>query len=203
MEIIQTPSFDTVWTILQKVGENQKETDRILKELVESQKETARALKETDQVLKESSKDFNTRLGNYVNLFGEVTEYMLVPKLCEKFTEFGFTFSKTQRNISVRDSVNNIFLEIDVILENGDNVMLVEIKTKLTIERINNHINRLEKMRNYADLRGDKRIFLGAIAGVVVTEEIRDYALSEGFYLIVPSGDSFNITPPQGKPKEW
>jgi hypothetical protein len=31
----------------------------------------------------------------------------------------------------------------------------------------------------------------------------RDYALSQGFYLIEPSGENFNITPPQGKPKEW
>jgi hypothetical protein len=89
------------------------------------------------------------------------------------------------------------------MLENGDKAMLVEIKNKLTIERIDKHIDRLEKMRKYADLHGDKRTFLGAVAGVVVTDEARDYALSQGFYLIEPSGESFNITPPQGSPKEW
>jgi hypothetical protein len=58
-------------------------------------------------------------------------------------------------------------------------------------------------MRTYANLHGDKRSFLGAIAGVVVTEEARNYALDQGLYLIEPSGESFNITPPNGKPKEW
>jgi hypothetical protein len=72
-----------------------------------------------------------------------------------------------------------------------------------TYERINNHINRLEKMRKYADLRGDKRVFLGAAAGVVATDEARRYALDQGFYLIEPSGEDINITPPNGKPKEW
>jgi hypothetical protein len=81
--------------------------------------------------------------------------------------------------------------------------MMVEIKTKLTVERINIHINRLEKMRKYADLHGDKRIFLGSVAGVVVTDEVRNYALNQGLYLIEPSGENFNITPPNGRPKEW
>ena len=47
-----------------------------------------------------------------------------------------------------------------------------------------------------------KRTFLGAVAGVVVTDKVREYALNQGFYLIEPSGESFNITPPNGKPKE-
>jgi hypothetical protein len=81
--------------------------------------------------------------------------------------------------------------------------MLIEVKTKLTIERIDYHINRIEKMRKYANLRGDKRVFLGAVAGIVVPDEVREYALNKGFYLIEPSGENFNITPPNGKPKEW
>ena len=81
--------------------------------------------------------------------------------------------------------------------------MLVEIKADLTISDINKHIERLEKMRKHADLRGDKRRFLGAVAGIVVEDAEREYALSQGFYLIEPSGENFNITPPHDKPKEW
>ncbi|MDR2701434.1 MAG: hypothetical protein LBB72_03275, partial [Spirochaetaceae bacterium] len=59
------------------------------------------------------------------------------------------------------------------------------------------------KMRVYADLHGDKRSFLGAVAGVVMTPTVKKYALGQGFYVIEPSGETFNIIPPQGKPKEW
>jgi hypothetical protein len=45
------------------------------------------------------------------------------------------------------------------MLENGDKAMVIEVKTKLAIERINKHVERLEKMRKYADLHGDKRTF--------------------------------------------
>jgi len=185
MEVTQTastPSFETVWAALQ-------ETDRMMKENERQRKENEAAL--------------NKKLGEYINLFGEVTEYTMAPTLREKFIELGFTFPRAERNVSVRDKVNNLFFEIDVMLENGDNAILVEIKTKLTIERINYHIDRLEKMRRYADIRGDKRTFLGAVAGVVITDDVRNYALEQGFYLIEPAGQSLNITPPNGKPKEW
>jgi len=183
------PSFETVWAALQ-------ETDRMIKALKESQKEY-------EQERKKDKAEFNERLGNYINLFGDFTEYVMAPKLCEKFNELGFDFSTSIRNTRVRDKTNNIFFETDAVLENYDKAMIVEIKTELTVERINKHIERLEKMRRYADLHGDKRTFLGAVAGVVVDDEARDYALNQGLFLIEPAGEELNITPPNGHPKEW
>jgi len=183
------PSFESVWAILDRISESQEETERIVKEnALQTKKDKA---------------EFNERLGNYIKLFGDFTEYTMAPKLREKFTEFGLDFPRTNRNMKVKDKVNNIFLETDIMLENGDKAMLVEIKTQLTVERINKHIERLEKMRKYADLHGDKRTFLGAVAGVVVDDEAREYALNHGLYLIEPAGADLNITSPNGKPKEW
>jgi ribosomal protein L9 len=187
-----------------------KEFEREMKESVERHKEFEKEMKESaerhkefEKEMKESKAEFNERLGNYINLFGDFTEYTMAPKMCEKFLEFGFDFHKTNRRITVRDSKNDMFFEVDVMLENGDTAMLVEIKTELTIDRIKKHISRLEKMRKYADLRGDKRVFLGAVAGVILDDDTRNYALDQGFYLIEPAGQDLNITPPNGKPKEW
>jgi len=82
-------------------------------------------------------------------------------------------------------------------------VMLVEVKTKPTTKDVKDHVKRLEKMRVYADLHGDKRTFLGSVAGVVATANVKEYALKQGFFVIEPSGETFNITPPDGKPREW
>jgi hypothetical protein len=199
MEVAQTvnpATFEMVWATLDKIAKRQEE-------ITASQEELAASQKEADRQMKENREDFNRRLGALTNLFGDVTEAMIAPKLREKFMELGLIFPKANPNASVNDRENNIFLEIDVMLENGDKAMLVEAKTKLTIERVNSHISRLEKMRAYANLHNDKRTFLGAVAGVVVTDEVRKYAINQGFYVIEPSGESFNITPPIGKPKEW
>ena len=196
MEATQTPNpitFETVWAALMEDRERLKETDRILKENFERY----------EREMEKSKKELNEKLGEYINLFGEVTEYELAPKMREKFNELGFNFSRTCRNFKVRDNNNDIFFEIDVMLENENIAMLVEIKTKLTNYRIADHIGRLEKMRKYADFHGDKRAFLGAIAGVILTDKEREYALEQGFYLIEPAGQDLSITPPNCKPREW
>ena len=179
-----------------QMRERQEETDRQMRE---RQKETDRQMRETDCQIQ----NFNKRFGEFTNRFGEVVEYMIAPNLREKFGELGLNFPLATSNSDVRDYDNNIFLEVDVKLENGDKAMLVEVKTKLTTEDVKEHIERLEKMRRYADLHGDKRSFLGAVAGVIMTPQVKKYALKQGFFVIEPSGETFNITQPDNKPKEW
>jgi hypothetical protein len=191
MEAVQTvehPTSEMVWAAL-------KETDRIVKENAEDLKETRRILEEDSRRLKES---LDNRIGSLTNLFGDVTEAMIAPKICDKFEEFGFSFLRANPNVRFNDRANGISFEVDLMLENGEKVMLIEVKTKQTIERVDKHILRLEKMRHYAHLHGDKRLFLGAIAGIVVTDEIKDYALSQGFYFIEYAGENFYITAPKG-----
>jgi hypothetical protein len=157
------------------------------------------SLQETDRIVKENARI----VGKLGKRMGEVVEYMVVPNLRKKFRKLGYDFPQTHQNSSVSDPTNNIFLEIDVKLENGDKAMLVEVKTKPTIKDVQDHIRRLKKMRKYADLHGDKRTFLGAVAGVVMSNNVKDYILKQGFFLIEPSGETFNIIPPDNKPKEW
>jgi len=186
-------TFEQVWAALQ-------ETDRQIKE---SQQETARQIKESQLETDRQIKDINKRFGEYSNRLGEISEYMIAPNLVEKFNELGFNFQKTSKNTKVADHQNNIFFEIDYFLENYNKAMLVEVKTKLISDHVDAHIERLEKMRKYADLHEDKRSFLGAVASVVIPDDIKELALGYGLFIIEPSGETFKITPPDGKPKEW
>jgi len=185
-------SFEQVWATLDRTG-------KWLEEVALSQKETARRQEETDRIVKEIGK----RLGDFTNSFGDVVEHLIAPNLLEKFKALGFDFEEASTRHKIRNKKNDISFEIDVFLQNGDTAMLVEIKANLTISDINKHITRLEKMRKWADIRGDKRHFLGAVAGIVVEDDEREYALNQGFFFIEPSGEDYNITPPYNKPKEW
>ena len=173
-----TPTFESVWALVKEVAENQKETDRIVKEI-------------------------GKNLGDFTNSYGKVVESMISPNLLEKFRELGYDFHEASTRHKVQDKKNNIKFEIDAYLQNGDVAMLVEIKAELTISDINKQIERLEKMRKYADLRGDRRRFIGAVAGIAIGGNEREYALNQGFFLIEPTGENFNIIPPNDKPKEW
>jgi hypothetical protein len=180
-------TFEKVWAAIQATNEQMKETDRIVKE-------TSLQMKATDK-----------RVGELTNRFGEVVEYMVVPNLVVKFRELEFEFTKAHRDTEIVDREHDLILEVDALLENGDKVMAVEIKSKPSVNDINDHIERMEKLRIYADLHHDKRVYLGAMAGVVFNESDKTCALKTGFYVIEPSGDTFTITKPEGKyqPHEW
>ena len=184
-----------------RIQESREEFNREMKEsdrrIRESQEETARQMRETNRQL-------NKRFGELTNRFGDMVEYMVLPNLLIKFEELGFTFIQANRT-EIKDKKHGIFMEIDALLENGDKVMAVEIKTKPTINDINDHVERMEKLRIYADLRGDQRKYRGAVAGVVFSEGEKIYTLKKGFYVIEPSVDTFTITEPKGNyhPHEW
>ncbi|MDR1804110.1 MAG: hypothetical protein LBQ94_10955, partial [Treponema sp.] len=103
------------------------------------------------------------------------------------------------------DEENNILTEIDITLKNGDKVMLVEVKSKPTTDDIDDHIERMGKVRAHADRHNDKRTYLGAVAGMAMSKSVKTYALKKGFYVIEPSGEDFYITEPKGEysPREW
>ena len=192
------PTFESVWAGFQETDRMMKEHAREMEKFWEGMQEIREIQKETDCIVKETSR----QMGMLNNRFGEIVEYMVAPNLREKFWEMGLKFNIANPN-SVFSEEKKVLFEVDVLLQNGDKAMLVEVKTTLTTEDVKEHIERLKKMRAYADLHDDKRAFLGAVAGVVMTSNVKKYALKQGFYVIEPSGETFNITPPNGKPKEW
>jgi hypothetical protein len=203
---------DEIWAILKENARDFKKLKKLQDETAQQMKETDRRMEETDRRLKENAwrqaetdrqmKETDRRLGKLTNRFGEVIEYMIVPNLVAKFRDLGFEFTKANRGTEIVDRKHDIILEVDAFLENGDKVMIVEIKSKPNTDDVDAHAGKMEKLRKYADLRGDKRGYLGAIAGVVVSESLSVYALKNGFYVIEPSGDTFNIIEPKG-PREW
>jgi Holliday junction resolvase len=179
--------FEQVWARFDRI-------EAIVEKVARQQEATAEQAKMTDK-----------RVGELTGRFGEVVEYMIVPNLVAKFRELGFEFTRAGPDVKIADREHDIHAEIDAFLENGDKVMIVEIKSKPNTDDVKDHVEKMEKLRRYADLKGDGRKYLGAIAGVVVGESVANYALKNGFYVIEPSGDTFNIIEPKGayRPREW
>ncbi|MDR1107374.1 MAG: hypothetical protein LBL44_13550, partial [Treponema sp.] len=99
---------------------------------------------------------------------------------------------------------NKILAEVDVLLENGDVVMIVEIKSDLTEKHISHHLDRMEKLRAYGDDHGDRRKLMGALASPVMRDGIKSLAYAAGFYVIEQSGDTVIIEKPEGFiPRQW
>ena len=101
--------------------------------------------------------------------------------------------------------VKAFLAEADFFLENGEYAMPVEVKTELSVSDVNEHIERLAKIREYMDARNDKRKLVGAVAGEIVAENVLHYAQKKGLYVLKQSGDSVTIAaaPHNFKQQEW
>ncbi|MCL2205101.1 MAG: hypothetical protein FWB82_01065 [Treponema sp.] len=210
--------IEEVWANLREVSVNQKETGRKIQEVSESQKETDRQMKqlfrETDMKFKETAesqketaeqiKETNRRFGDLTNRFGELAEHLVVPGIKEKFNALNFNFTDTFENAQIAGTSRNRSAEVDILLESLDTVMVVEVKSKPTEEDVAKHINRMDVLRRRADDRKDTRTYLGAIAGAIMPQKVRNCIVQNGFYAIEQSGDTMMINVPGDfKPRQW
>ena len=158
-------------------------------------------MQETDRLIKEAHKKISA-LGSRI---GEIIENMVSGNIVDKFQAFGYEILQCGRNIKYEYKKIGIRGEIDLFLENGEIAILVEVKTSLETVDVHRHIERLEEYRRCADARGDKRRFIGAVAGAVVQDDAMKFAHANGMYVIVQSGEAVEIVPvPQGfQAKEW
>ena len=221
MDVVDALTFEKVWTMFQETdrkiketSEQMKETDRIVKENSLQMKETDERMKETDRRMQETDrrmqetdrrmKETDKKIGELTNRFGELAEHLVAPSIMEKFNELNFTFEHISQNHKISDASGNLITQIDIILENGDTVMVVEIKAKPNQKDVDEHINRMEILRGRADARNDKRKYRGAIAGAIMNADVRNYAHKSGFYVIEQTGDTVKITVPIGfTAREW
>jgi hypothetical protein len=185
---------------MQETDRKMQETDRIIKETAQQMKETDRQMKETDRQMKETDRKIS-KLGGR---FGDLVEHLVAPNLMEKFNDLGYNFGRASLNTVFKNPDGSVITEVDVLLENGDVVLAVEIKAKLTVSDVREHIERMEKLRRYADAHGDKRQILGATAGAIIAGGVKPFALKSGFYVLEQTGDTVKIAVPEGfVPGKW
>ena len=177
-------TFDEVWAGIQELKKTQEETFKSMKE---------------------SSDRLDKQLGELGNRFGELAEHLVGPSIMEKFNEQGFNFTGRSRNVEVFFPDDpKTYAEVDILLENDDIVIAVEVKATPKEKDVEKHQKRMEILRKKADLRKDKRLYRGAIAGAIMDTEICDYILQNGFYLIEQTGDTVRLTIHEGfVPREW
>jgi flagellar biosynthesis GTPase FlhF len=197
-----------------QMKENAEQLDLQMKESAEmfdwQMQENAERL---DWQIREIDRQLGKFGGNFGSHFDGMTGYMVAPNvvltnlvlsnlvlsnMVIKFRELGFVFEKTYKDTTIYDKTNNIFTEVAITFENDDKVMLVEFKSKPKTEDITGHIERMEKFRSHANLHGDKRKYLGAVAGMVFNDKEKTLAMKSGFYVIELSGETFIITAPEG-----
>jgi hypothetical protein len=207
---------DDVWRLLGELIEAQKETDRRFQEterlLREQSQETERLLREqsqaaehrfqeTERLLKEQSQRVDEQLGQLGNRLGEFVEWQVRPAAVKLFQARGVNVHELYPGASAQRPEGSI--EIDLLVVNETEAVVIEVKSKLSQADVDEHLERLAKfkqlMPRYRDVRA-----LGAVAGMVVPEEVARYAYRKGLFVLAQSGDSVVIlNDDQFRPRAW
>jgi Holliday junction resolvase len=193
-------TFEKVWAMFQETDLQIKEVGRIVQENALQMQETDRKMRETDRKMQETDRKIS-KLGSRI---GDLVEELIAPNILEKFNRLGYVFGKVAPKVRYTDAQGRYMAEVDLLLENGDTVLAVEVKTNLTNNDVRDHLERMEKLRRYADEHGDGRKLVGAVAGAIASAEVKIFAVKQGFFVLEQSGDTVRINVPEGfKPREW
>jgi hypothetical protein len=206
------PLPDTTGQTFEKVWAGLQETKNIIKELAEQSKETDRKFQETDKkfekMFQETDKKFKETerflkeigktIGGLNNRFGEIAEHLVAPGIAARFNELGYHFNDVMAGgRKIQDDKGQVIAEIDLWLENAETIAAVEVKVKPTLADITEHIKRLKIFREHREKNQEKpKVIIGAIAGAVFSQHVKEMAIKAGIYVITQSGDTVKIDVP-------
>ena len=201
-------TLDEVWALFREVAESQKETDRKFQDTDRKFQDTDRKFQKTDRLMKEQAqaadrrmKQLNDQLGKLGNRLGEFVEGLVKPAVVRLFQARGIAVHEVYPDVDVDRGEEGI--QIDLLVVNDAEAILVEVKSKLAMADVNEHLERLGTFKRmlprYADVRA-----LGAVAAMVVPRDVARYAYRQGLYVLAQSGDSVVLlNDAKFQPKAW
>jgi len=197
---------------MEELAESHKETERFLKDQTA---ETERVLKEQnaemDRVLTAKisalSDDVDKWVGRFDNRIGYIVERILIPGIKPKLNEYGHNFTVIGGNQEYYlGKKGRRFAEVDMVLKNCTEVMVVEVKTRLTKSDVEYHLRRLKLLRENEAVSGLTGMTLfSAMAGLQIDDDAREMALNLGMYIIemVEETKYVNVVKPTVELAKW
>ncbi len=207
-------TFETVWASLQELAEMQKETERLIKEnaretdrrMKENARETDRRMKETEQLMKETYQEMkytDRRMkqlqGTFDNQWGAFMESLVEGDLVAMLQDRGIPVQKTKsrrlgRINRLNDGKN---YEYDILAINGEQVVVVEVKTTLHPEGVKDFLEDLTEFTTcFPDYKG--KVIHGAMAYLKTDESVQRNVIRQGLFAIRATGDSASIVNEEG-----
>ena len=183
-----TPTpFEDAWKTLQ-------ETSRLLKE---QSQETDRRFQENERRLRELDKQIG-RLGNRL---GDFVQEMVAPAVVQLFADRGLQVHQLARNVQAKR--NGQAMQIDLMVLNDDAVVLVEVKSALSVDDVNEHLQRLAGFKTVFPRYADAGV-MGAVAAMVIPDNVASYAYHQGLFVLGQRGETMQIlNDAQFQPRTW
>jgi len=190
---------------LERIREkDNKETNEKINKLTENinqlTKNVDRVSNEVDRVsnevdrLTQNIERVNAGIGGVRNTIGHIVEMVVLPGLSKKINEYGHKFVDPKYRHEFKRDDNSKFAEVDLYLEDIDEIMVVEAKTKFDDKGVNALLRRVERLRKNEARTGiaGKTIYAAA-AGIEFTEEAEQMIKEKGIYQVTVNEENDKI----------
>jgi len=169
--------------------ENARAAEQRSKELDLKFQEVATEIKEGERRLRDTERVLRQQIGELGNRLGEFVQSMIKPAVVRLFKERGIEVHKVNQNVEVSNPDLNLAMEIDLLVVNKEYCVLIEVKSNLSTDDVNEHLERMTKFKPLFPEYANKKA-LGAVAGITIAENVAKYAYRKGFFVIGQKGDA-------------
>jgi hypothetical protein len=175
-----------------------RETDRRMeRRMVESRAEHDRVMADFDRRLDR----LGQQIGGLGNRLGEFVEGVVRPGLVRLFRERGLDVHRALHDVG--GNKNGVALQVDILVANDVDAVAVEVKSKLSSEDVDEHLERLGKFKVLFPEFASKRL-LGAVAAMVIPDDAAVYAEKSGLFVIGQQGEDAVLLNAEGfEPRAW
>ena len=190
----QPVTFEQVWKMFQ-------ETNKQFHEIARRFKETEKQFKVTDRRIDKRAKYYDGRIDKLAKLYGgvsdnsrEFAEEFFKRGLEKRDSIFGVKYDQVDR---LERKTKKLQGEYDIVLHNGEYIIVVEVKYKLHPHDVDDFINR--KLKNFKPLfkeYADKKI-IGAVAAMTIPKHSYKTAKEKGLLVLAQSGDNISVMNPE------
>ncbi len=176
----QPLTFEKVWLMFQEAD---KKFQEYREQMLEASLETTKKFRETDKTIKEA---FDLCTGQW----GRLVESLVEGDLPRVLQERGIMIKRTVERARSED---DRAYEFEIIAVNGDECVVVEVKTTLRPDDITHFLNKLKHFRTWMPEYANKKRVLGAVAYLRVDSNSDKMAEKNGLFTIRATGKSAKI----------
>ena len=148
--------------------------------------EVWKLFKETDVKFKETDQKIRRLEGMMGMQWGRLIEALVKPSALHLFQERGIQVHYVYQR--AKAEMGGDTMEIDILLENGNEVVVLEIKSMLRIGDVQEFLVDLDSFLRFFPRYQGYKIY-GAVAGLEMVEGADRYAYKQGLFVLAVEGE--------------
>ena len=185
-----TRDIEAITESFREFRKSQRKTDEQIQETARSMKETDRQMRETDRQMRETDRRLKKAEDLFTTQWGKLMQSLVRGDLVRLLDGRGIGVRSLAHQTLARRGGESY--EVDILAVNGEEIVVVEVKTTLRPEDVRRFRSKLGRFKEWWPEYRDRTVY-GAMAFLQAADGVALHAERQGFFVIRATGDSASI----------